>query len=733
MKKLLFSALFLPGTLLAQKISLVSQDAEGCVISFSMDEQTIPGISINNQDYLDFNAAFEAVLAKAGAPALPVFGTTVQLPAQENVTVTLLSDETVDRTNLLVAPSKGSLKRNIDPASVAYTFGEAYTDNQFFPASPITENRPFKWRSMAGEVLTFTPYQYNPVTKTLRLHTHMLISVKYGNQQSILVTDPVLGKYQQRFVLNPVEEKYTPLTEQGEMLVVADPAYVSAVQSLVDWKNQKGIKTTIITTAGTGTTDSDVKQAIQDFYAAHPALMFVMLVGDHEQIPAHTYGLSDSEDMWSDSYYAQLSGGADDFYPEVYIGRLSGTIAQVELMANRIFEYEHNPAPGDWMEKAIGIGSNEGAGIGDDGEADWQHIRNLRTELMDFGYTEVYEFYDGSHDDDDAAGSPTVSMILPALDSGVGLLNYCGHGDLDIMYTSHFTSYNIGQATNAGLYPLVISVACNNGLFPGGTCISEAWLGASNAGQTTGAIAAAGSSILMAWAEPMQTEDEMAAIISDQYPDNTKETVGGLFYNSQMSMLETYPTETGIEVMETWVLFGDPSTVFRNKITDTITLSNIPHLADGSSSITVDCDVEGSLVAISQDNVLLGTATVSSPGSVTINFAALTNNHPVVVTATKQNYVCEQKSAQVGEGGLGLAENSFDLNMYPNPASDRLNIVASEAITNVRLTDLNGRLLWEESGASVKQVAVSHLPEGFYFVQLQTAGGFATRKISVRH
>ena len=45
------------------------------------------------------------------------------------------------------------------------------------------------------------------------------------------------------------------------------------------------------------------------------------------------------------------------------------------------------------MEKAIGLASDEGAGIGDDGETDWQHARNNRTKLMNYGYTEVFEFY----------------------------------------------------------------------------------------------------------------------------------------------------------------------------------------------------------------------------------------------------------------------------------------------------------------------------------------------------
>ena len=57
----------------------------------------------------------------------------------------------------------------------------------------------------------------------------------------------------------------------------------------------------------------------------------------------------------------------------------------------------------------------------------------------------------------------------------------------------------------------------------------------------------------MAWAEPMQTQDEMADIIAETYPTNKKATLGGLFYNSQMSVLDDYNNSTTAkEVMQTW-------------------------------------------------------------------------------------------------------------------------------------------------------------------------------------
>ncbi|MBI3238835.1 MAG: hypothetical protein HYZ43_08375, partial [Flavobacteriia bacterium] len=408
---------------------------------------------------------------------------------------------------------------------------------------------------------------------------------------------------------------------------------------------------------------------IQNFYASNPDLVYILLVGDHADVPSHTYGVSSGEDLWSDSYYGQLAGGASDFYPEAFVGRFSGTSAQIKLMVDRTLEYEKYPAAGDWMEKAIGLGSGEGAGIGDNGEADWQHLRNIRTRLMSYGYTTVYEFYDGSRGGDDASGDPNSTIIIPAVNDGVGLFNYTGHGAQNTCVTGNFTSTNINAATNNGKYPLVVSVACNNGTFTSGTCISEVWLRADNASTPAGAIGAAGSSILMAWAQPMQTQDEMAELIAEAYPSNKKTTVGGLFYNSQASMLEQYPGGVdGKEVMQTWVYFGDPSVLFRNKQTMAINVSHAAQVPLATSSLTVNCDVEGALVAESQDNVLIGRGIVSG-GMVNITFPALVSNLPLAVTATKQNYGTYQGPVQVGNGPAGIEELSNTVTMYPNPAN----------------------------------------------------------------
>lgn len=738
-KTLLFCSIFL-GSFISygQHFQLESENDKLIKFRCDFEEKSFAYKEINGQTAIDFSKTFKILSQEKGAPALPLFHETIQLPEKGNPEIEITFDELTVFENVLVAPSKGVIKRNVEPGSVAYTFGSAYNDNAFYPSQIVSLKTPFIWRSMRGVVVEVSPYQYNPVTKQLIVYKGIHIAVKtntelLGINELNGQTDQVMKSIQQKTVLNPTIEKYIPIEEAGSMLVIASPTLMEEIQPLIDWKNQKGIRSQLVSTATAGITDTDIRTYIQNYYTTHPELTYVLLVGDDEDIPAHTYGMSGGEDLFSDSYYGQMTG---DYYPELFVGRFSGTEANVTTMVTRTLEYEKNPMAGDWMEKAIGLGSDEGAGIGDDNEPDWQHLRNIRTVLMGYGYSEVSEFYDGSHGGEDASGSPNSGIILPVVNSGIGLFNYTGHGDVNLCVTGNFQSSHINQATNNGKYPFVISVACNNGTFTSGTtCISEAWTRATKNGTPSGAIGAAGSSILMAWAQPMQTQDEMAEIIAETYLDNHKTTLGGLFYNSQMSMLEEYPSGSGIEVMQTWVLFGDPSAQFRNKQTLPITVTHTGNVPMNTTSITATCNVDGALVAVSQNNVLLGSA-ISSGGQAVISFPTLTTNDYLLVTATKQNYTTCQNAVQVANGPLGLNELELVFEVYPNPANDELNLLVSNGRAElIRIIGLDGKvvLIQQLLNGSQETINTSSLKAGSYIIEINSGAQNSRKSLQILH
>lgn len=728
----------------AQDFNMVSSSDEAIVVRHALTEMSsVTELSefttlISGQEHLNFTRSHKITSSELGAPAMPFYTESVVVPGEGKIELEISYSGFTDYLNVNVAPSKGDLKRNVNPSEIGYSFGEAYSTDAFYPGELASITTPFNIRKTRGVTIVVNPYQYNPVTKTLRVYDNLIATVKIdGTQEGINEiefqpeTSKTFHNVLSNFYLNSnsVLGRYTPVEENGDLLIITADAFEDEIGPLVDWKIKEGIKTTVATMTEVGSTDLDIKDYISTFYASNPNLVYVLLVGDHGDVPSHTYGSSGWEQLWSDSYYGQMTG---DFYPELFIGRFSGSASDITTQVNRTLEYEKDPAAGDWMSKAIGLASNEGSGIGDDGEADWQHARNIRTKLMAWGYSEVFEFYDGSHGGADASGNPNSSMILPEVNAGIGLFNYTGHGDVDVCVTGNFTSTNINSATNNGKYPFVISVACNNGTFTSGTCISEVWMSATNSGSPSGAIAACGSTILMAWAQPMQTQDEMAEIITEAYASNRKSTLGGLFYNSQMSMLESYgASSTAKEVMQTWVMFGDPSTLFRNQVTQEMTVTHVSSVTLGTESVHVNCDVEEAMVAITQDGEILGKAEVSG-GVANITFDALSSTSPLTVVATKQNYKPYEGSISV-ISNVGINEEvSNVLSIYPNPTTDFV-IVETNTSGTLEIIAINGQVIYSTNTTKNKTtINTTEFASGVYMVRFKNATSESFSKLIVR-
>lgn len=717
---------------ISQQFTVLSESEEQIHLRLSTQQIPFAYTTIDGVEHIDFAKSFPVVMSHIGAPALPLFSTNIELPNLGNPTVQVLyTGNFLEMSNVRVAPSKGNLKRNVDPSLVPYVFGEYYQTNQIFPQDAHVHTDPFIMRDLRGLTIQLSPYQYNPITKKLVLYQELTVVVSYNkevegiNEKTFTWNDPISKLMQTSMFLNKKDLRYSVKDEEGEMLIITHPDFENEIMPFANWKNQKGIRTTVVNSDDAGTNAANIKSFIGSYFDENPNTLYLVLVGDHQQIPAHSYGSSGGEQLWSDTYYGQLLG--DDHYPELFVGRISGTTsAHIRTQVERTLEYEKLPKEGDWMEKAAGIGSNEGAGYGNLGLADWDHLRQMRTKLMDFGYTTVHEFYEGSQGGEDASGNPTVQMLQTAFNDGLGLWNYTGHGWENGMSTCNYTGADANNASNYGMYPLVISVACNNGTFTNGTCVGEDFLRA-NTGGTKGAIGFAGSTILMSWAPPMQTQWEMTNILTEQDPNNVKRTVGGLFYNGQISMMSQYPGNAGHEVMRTWAYFGDPSLLFRHKQTLPLPINHNMQIADAATSIQVNSDVEGARIAISQDNVLLGYGFIEN-GTVTVNFSALTSNQPLIVTATKQNHIAKQQVVQVGNGPLGLNHEEVVFQAYPNPANNMIhfNVSLTQEVV-FEVINVTGQVLSSEKMENTTwSYAVNDLPQGLYFARIIHASGVQT-------
>lgn len=623
------------------EINLISTSNNETIISFNLNAYELKPVHTNYGKAVIVNAPGAARILKTGAPDLPCFATSLIIPDNDEVAVEVINSKFIELNEITVAPSKGNLLRTADPSTVPYNFGDEYQHNEFYPSNQVFLREPYIFRDYRGVAVVFQPFVYNPITKVLRIYTDLSIKVKSTGKEGInpfvrtnkesKISSEFNNIYNSHF-LNYQKTKYTPINElPGNMLIISDPSFMASVQPLVDWKILKGLPCEIVSVATIGNTATAIKNYVTNYYNTN-GLTFLLLVGDFAQVTSAI--TTDGSNGAMDIDYAYVSGS--DHYPEFLVGRFSAeTVADVQTQVERSIFYEKTPLAGTWYSKNLGIGSDQGPG--DDNELDYQHIRAIQTDLIGFTYDTSFELFDGSQGGLDAAGNPAPADVTSVVNTGVGIITYCGHGSDYSWGTTGFSNTEASALLNVNKLPFIFSVACVVGHFNAGTCFCEAWMRAKQTGGPTGAVGIFGSTINQSWNPPMEAEDEMIDILTETYSGNIKRTYAGIGENGCMKMNDTY---ADYAMTDTWTIFGDPSLMVRTTDPMTMTVSHSPTLFAGLNTFQVSCDVEGAYVAITESNQILGTGYVSGGvANITLNPAPSIVGQIINVCVTAFNYI----------------------------------------------------------------------------------------------
>ena len=605
--------------------------------------------------------------AQAGEPNVPMTGIPAIIGDRARMNIRVLDAQYMDFEGIEVAPSKGDFPRTIDPATVPYTYGECYNQDAFFPANNVGLYEPYIVRDFRGQNMVVYPYAYNPVTKTLRVYYNMTVemykvddhgtNVMETRRSNVIKMDQDFKSVYQRHFINyeASMNRYTPVDEEGDLLIICYDNFMSAMTDFVNWKKTRGVNTTIVSASTAGSSYTAIKNYIQSQYNTNNNLTHVLLVGDVAQIPGYSYsGGGSSYSGLGDNAYGQIVGS--DYYNDVFIGRFSAqTAAQVTTQVNRVITYERDlTTSATWLQKADGIARNEG-GSGHNGEDDYEHMDVIRTDLLNYGYNTVYQDYENL-----SGYTGTASSISSHINSGVGIVNYCNHGNTQLWGVASYSNVQVNALTNSNKLPFIWSVACLVGKYDntstsygGGTtigqtndCFAEAWMHATYSSSDltpTGAIGALMSYISQPWIPPMWAQDECVDILAGlSNSGGTKHTWGGVSINGLFGIFDNYGTDqSAVGTYQAWILYGDPSMLIRTKTPQAMTVTHSGNLPLGSNSYSVSVtNGNGAVATITDaDHNILGKATVGSNGSATINISG-------TLTVGTELTLCEIGSAQ---------------------------------------------------------------------------------------
>jgi hypothetical protein len=186
-----------------------------------------------------------------------------------------------------------------------------------------------------------------------------------------------------------------------EMLIISpnNTDFINALKPLMNWKNEKGVKTVILSNFSLyeGIDDAEkIRNMIKSYYEKEN-IQWVLLAGDAgsgtDEIPIRMvynpdvkrYADPQRESVGgeyykpTDFYYADLTGSWDSdgdgdwgeapqdnlygldeisWIPEVYVGRFPANDAnELEIMVNKTLKYESDPFIGNWMNRMLLAGA----------------------------------------------------------------------------------------------------------------------------------------------------------------------------------------------------------------------------------------------------------------------------------------------------------------------------------------------------------------------------------------
>ena len=658
-------------------------------------------------------------ISEKGTPILPILSRSLAVSETRAMKVEVVSSKFIEKKDVLIAPSKGVISRAENPDQIPY--GQSYNEDKFFPGEIATLSDPFILRDVRGQVVNFAPLQYNPVTKTLRIYTEIVVAVsetaEAGQNTISLVKNSTFTGFEDIYksvFMNYEATRYTPVEEKenGRMIVIVPKKYEGDIKDFVDWKNQRGLRTEVKVAEDIASpvTANAIQQFVkQEYEKEGNDLTYVLLIGDHKDIPAKiTPGIK------SDQVYGQIVG--NDHYNEVFIGRFSCESKEdLKTQIDRTIHYERNITTEDkWLGQALCIASAEGGPSADNGESDIQHENVIANLLTQYGYTKIIKCYDPG---------ATAKKIIDAFNGGISLANYTGHGSETVWGTSHFGTTHVKQLTNSNQLPFIFDVACVNGDFLYNVpCFAEALMRAQKDGKPTGTVAIIASTINQYWAPPMRGQDEMNEILCEKHPNNIKRTFGGVTMNGMFAMVEKYKKD-GENMLDTWTVFGDPSLLVRTLVPTEMQVTAPANISASAQTFEVACDYNGAIATLSDDGDMVGTAIVKDGKAIIKLNESIADETNLTLTVVGYNKVTVIKDVKVE--GTSIADVAND-KPYTVAVSGKTITVESPA-AGLTIFDMNGRRV-----ATAKNRMVFEAQNGVYAVRIATEGKTYTEKVIVK-
>lgn len=655
-------------TAVSQDRSINLRHESGTIIKKS-DFQSLRAVfsynSLESFDIITDKGIFSEIIidgtypsGEIGTPQLPATHKLLAVPYGATPTATVISYTSTDY-NLSdlgiknIIPHQPSVRKDQRPEDVTIVYDEESYQTRGLATSPeVTIEVQGIMRGIRIGSLVVNPVSYNAKDNIIRVFNDIEVEVIFDGAD-IAETKRMLVNtytpyfdivYKQMFnysqIMNVYDDHPDLMTYPVHMLVITPPDFLSALEPWTNWKIQKGFDVDVRTTAQIGSSYNAIQSFIQYRYQyglGHGGVpTFVILVGDIYEIPAT---MGSQTNHVTDLYYGSID---DDYFPEMFYSRMSAeNTAQLTNIINKILQYEKYTMPDpNYLNNVTLI-------------AGWDDYWLNRIGIPTVNYS-TNNYYNSAH------GFNNVNKYIDpyngcydALSSGIGFVNYQGHGDDQMWYEPLFTNHDVNQLSNTGKYFLAMGNCCKSGNFGNDECLGEAMIRRID----KGAYTYIGSCPNSYWIEdyyfsvgatnvfyntPTQAQTS-TGVYDGIWMDDTYNTVSSMTFLGNLAVcyayVENYSTSgnpcSPTYYWEAYHVLGDASIMpYRVKPTaNTVSHANIYPINDTIFNVHAEA---GSYVGISMNNELLGCALIPDGESVEIPVTPVTSGKVRIVVTKPQ-------------------------------------------------------------------------------------------------
>lgn len=609
---------------------------------------------------------------------------------------------------------------------------ESYARNNYTGADlAIMENVGIaRDRNLAR--LQISPIRYNAVEGSIIVCRHAVITIRYNGADSTGSMQMFERYHSPAFssgnTLNSLYPKNVSTAAPIRYLIVAHSMFRNQLDDFVAWKKRKGFITDIVYTdnPAVGSTNASIMAYLQSQYTnattANPAPTYVLLVGDHEQIPASSgaVAISSGSSHITDLYF--MSWTADDHIPDCYYGRFSAqNISQLTPQIEKTLMYEqYTFADPSFLDRAVMVAGVDGGTVTDYG---YTHA----DPAMDYAIT---NYVNGAHGFSDIHYFKNNTSIVPSASNltvgsnsstnsasvrsyynqGAGWINYSAHGSATSWGTPNFTATHASEMTNTQKFGLMIGNCCLTNKFETQTCLGEALLRKGNYCGAVGYIGGTNSTYWYEdfyWAVGLRTSSTIGPSMSMAY-DSTHlgnydavchthgeshnqwiETQGAMVFNGN-AIVESGTSSTTMKhyYWEIYQLMGDPSLMPYFTQADTIAITAPSAIPCGTTLLTLQA-VPYAYIALTDTatHTLIASTYADNTGSATLTLPAslVMGSYEIAVSAQQYRTTFKSIDLIVADGPYVVATmtNTEVLAGAESPLAGRLLNLGSQTATNI--------------------------------------------------